>query len=356
MAEFKEYINLLKALIQMPSFSREENKTAELLEGWLKDQNVEAYRTGNNIWAKNKDFDPKKRTLLLNSHHDTVKPNTGYTKDPFDAHVEDGKLFGLGSNDAGGALTMLLAAFMHFYEKKDLSYNIVFLASSEEEISGKNGIPVAIEAMPKITCGIVGEPTSMRMAIAEKGLMVIDGVAKGISGHAAHDNTENAIYNALEDIDKLKNFMFQDSSELLGPVKVSVTQINAGQQHNVVPDTCKFVIDVRTNECYSNEEAFEILKISLKSDLKPRSFRLNSSGIDLQHPLVKSGLELGLETYGSPTLSDQAQMPFPTIKLGPGETTRSHQADEYIHIKELEEGANLYINLINKLFNYETLG
>ena len=342
-------IMLLKKLIETPSLSREEDKTAELLISFFSENGVETERLGNNVWAKNKHFDPKKPSLLLNSHHDTVKPNSGYTKDPFKAVVEEGKLYGLGSNDAGGCLVSLISTFLHFYAEPDLAYNLVLAASAEEEISGKDGIEKLLPTLPEIDLAIVGEPTQMHMAVAEKGLMVLDCVAHGKSGHAARDEGENALYKAVKDIEWFRTYSFDRSSAALGPVKMSVTMIDAGKQHNVVPDTCHFVVDVRTTDAYSNEETLAIIREHVTAEVTPRSTRLNPSGIAQEHALVQAGLALGRETYGSPTLSDQALMPFTSLKMGPGDSARSHTADEYIYLSEIEEGIGLYIELINKI-------
>lgn len=347
----KEALALLENLIKTQSFSGEETGTAEWINDWLENHGVETLRKGNNVWAKNVHFDPKKPSILLNSHHDTVKPNKAYTKDPFHPEKKDGKLFGLGSNDAGGCLVSLMALFVHFYKEEGLSYNLILAATAEEENSGPGGISSLIPELPKIEFALVGEPTGMQMAIAEKGLMVIDGHAPGISGHAAHENTKNAIYNALADIEWFRTYGFDQVSSTLGKVKMSVTQINAGKQHNVVPASCHFVVDVRVNDLYSNEEVFSIMDSHTKSQLKARSFRLNSSSIDPSHAIVQAGKDMGLDTFGSPTLSDQALMPFPSLKMGPGDTTRSHAADEYILLSELEEGISIYINLFKKILH-----
>lgn len=344
----KKAISLLKQLIETPSLSREEDLTADLIDSFLKENGVQTQRLGNNIWAKNEHFDSQKPSILLNSHHDTVKPNSGYTKDPFKAIVEDGKLYGLGSNDAGGCLVSLIAIFLHYYEREDLAYNLVLAASAEEEISGKGGIEKLIPELPAIDFAIVGEPTQMHMAIAEKGLMVLDCVAQGKSGHAARDEGENALYKAIKDIEWFRTFEFEKGSEALGPVKMSVTVIDAGKQHNVVPDTCHFVVDVRTTDAYSNEETLAIIRQHVDCEVTPRSTRLNPSGISVEHPVVKSGLELGRVTYGSPTLSDQALMPFTSLKMGPGDSARSHTADEFIYLSEIEEGIEMYIELLEK--------
>ena len=344
-------IELLKQLIAIPSFSKEENKTADCIEVFFQKKSIPIYRQGNNVWVKNKNRKDSLPTILLNSHHDTVRPVQGWTKNPHEPLVENGILYGLGSNDAGGCLVSLLATFLFFYKKENLPYNIIFAATAEEEISGKNGIASVVDEFGKIAFGIVGEPTQMQMAIAEKGLMVVDGIAKGQAGHAAREEGVNSIYEVLQDLEWIRNYEFEKASDLLGKTKMTVTQINAGTQHNVVPDTCNFVIDVRTNECYSNQEVFDILQKKLKAEVKARSFRLNSSNIALTHPLVQSGLEMGLKYFGSPTLSDQALLSFPTLKMGCGDSARSHTADEFIYLKEIEEGIEIYIELLNVLKN-----
>ena len=345
--ETKEAVDLLAGLISIQSFSREEDGTADLIQDFLLSKGVNSERSGNNIWGRSKHFSEDKPTLLLNSHHDTVKPASSYTKDPFEPHVEEGKLFGLGSNDAGGPLVSLIMTFMHYYDRENLPFNLILAATAEEEISGANGVASVLPELGKIDLGIVGEPTLMDMAIAEKGLIVLDCEAKGVSGHAAREEGENAIYKALAEIEKIKNFKFAKESKYLGPIKLSVTLIEAGTQHNVVPDSCKFVVDVRTTDAYSNQEVVDILKTKLDLDIVPRSLRLNSSGIDPNHWIVKRGEELGMKKYGSPTLSDQALMNFPTIKIGPGDSARSHSADEYIYLDEVEEGIEKYIELLN---------
>lgn len=344
-----EAIQLLKRLIETPSLSREESDTAAILFDFLVENGAKPFQSGNNVWAKNRYFDENLPTILLNSHHDTVKPNASYTRDPFSPTVEGDQLFGLGSNDAGGPLVSLLATFLYYSQKANLPYNLIFAGTAEEEISGKNGIAALLPELGTIDVGIVGEPTQMQLAIAEKGLMVIDGVAMGVAGHAAREEGVNAIYEVMKDLGWFRSYQFEKSSPLLGPMKMSVTQIEAGTQHNVVPDRCKFVVDVRTNECYSNEEAFELIDAHTSSELTPRSFRLNSSSIDLDHPLVQRGIELGRTTYGSPTLSDQALIPFPTLKIGPGDSARSHTADEFILLSEIETGISLYVDLLKDL-------
>lgn len=343
----EQAISLLKQLIETPSLSREEDKTADLIESLLKSNGVETQRLQHNIWAKNKHFDASKPTLLLNSHHDTVKPNAGYTKDPFKAIEEDGKLYGLGSNDAGGCLVSLIATFLHFYAQ-EMPYNIILLASAEEEVSGKNGVSLVLPELGNIEFAIVGEPTMMQMAVAEKGLMVLDCTVKGKSGHAARNEGENAIYKALPIIQWFDNFDYEQESKWLGPIKMTVTQINAGTQHNVVPDTCRFVVDVRTTDVMSNEQVLDLIQKSVSCEVVARSTRLNPSSIPSDHLIVQAGQRLGMSQYGSPTLSDQALMPFSSLKLGPGDSARSHTADEYIYLREIEEGIELYIELLNR--------
>ena len=345
-----EAIELLKALIAIPSFSKEEDRTAELLHQWLSDRKIPIERIGNNIIARNKYFTPEKKSLLLNSHHDTVKPNKNYTREPFTPIIEDGKLFGLGSNDAGGCLVSLMASFLHFYEAQDLPFNIIFIASAEEEISGKNGIELALTLVDNIEAAIVGEPTQMQMAVAERGLMVVDCEAKGVAGHAARKEGDTALYKAIKDIQWIQSCSFNKVSELLGESTMSVTVIETdNKQHNVVPASCKFVIDVRCNELYSFEEIVSELKNNLSSEVTPRSMRLRSTSISIQHPLVQSGISLGRTYYGSPTTSDKALMPFPALKMGPGDSARSHTADEFIYVDEIKEGIALYVELIKKL-------
>ena len=344
----KQAIALLRQLIATPSFSREEEGTAVLIEGFFKEHNIPTHRKGNNIWAFSRYQDEKKPYLLLNSHHDTVKPAKGWQRDPFTPTLESDTLYGLGSNDAGGPLVSLIATFLYYYKTEGLPFNLVLAATAEEEISGANGIASILEELPEIAVGIIGEPTQMRMAIAERGLMVIDAVARGKAGHAARDEGVNAIYLAMQDIGWIKVHVFEKVSPALGPVKATVTQIEAGSQHNVVPDACRYVIDVRTQECYTNREVFEILQENTVADLTARSFRLSPSGIPLDHPLVKAGVSLGMETYGSPTLSDQALCSFPTVKIGPGDSARSHTADEFIRLSEIQAGIKKYIELLER--------
>ena len=342
----QEAVELLKKLISIQSFSKEEDKTAAALQDWFTHHRISFERKNNNIFAKNKYWDDAKPTLLLNSHHDTVRPNKAYTKDPFLPHIEDGKLYGLGSNDAGGSLVSLLATFTHFYDAKNLNYNILMVASAEEENAGTNSLRGLLPGLPEIDVAIVGEPTLMNLAIAEKGLVVFDAVVKGTPSHAAHPNTDNPIYNSIKILEWFKNFKFNKTSEALGEVKLTVTQINAGSEHNVVPSQVDLVIDVRVNDRYSNKEIADLLKEKAPCELKERSLRLNSSAIDIDHPLVKSGIALGRKTYGSPTLSDQAALSCQSVKLGPGDSTRSHSADEFIYVKEIEEGIDLYIKIL----------
>lgn len=343
-------LTLLKRLITTPSFSTEEEGTAQVISGWFEEQKISYDRVGNNLWAKNKFFEENKPTLLLNSHHDTVRPNAGYTRDPFHAEIEEGKLYGLGSNDAGGCLVSLLTCFAHFYKKKGLNYNLIMVASAEEENSGRNGLNSVLPILPKIDVAIVGEPTLMNMAIAEKGLVVFDAKVIGTPGHAAHPNTDNAIYKSIEVLSWFKNYRFKKTSDSLGAVKMTVTQINAGIQHNTIPAEVDLVVDVRVNDAYSNKEIAEILLNESPCDvIKPRSLRLNSSSIPITHLLVQAGVEMGMKTYGSPTLSDQAVLSCPSLKLGPGDSTRSHTADEFIYIREIEEGIEKYINLLSKI-------
>lgn len=347
---YEDAVGLLKQLIATPSFSKEENDTAEILVNFFEERGVSWARVGNNVYAKNKTYDPAKPSVLLNSHHDTVKPNKGYTMDPFTPIEKDGKLFGLGSNDAGGCLVSLIATFLHFYDVKDARHNVVFAASAEEEISGVNGIELVLPYLGQINYGIVGEPTRLEMAVAERGLMVIDCTAQGRAGHAARNEGENALYKAMDDISWIRNKKFDKVSNLLGESRLTVTVIETeNKQHNVVPSQCKFVIDVRVNELYTFEEILADLKANLKSEFKPRTTRMKSTSIPLDHLLVKAGMNLGRGYYGSPTTSDKALMPFPTLKMGPGDSARSHTADEYIYLSEIEEGIGTYIQLVEQI-------
>lgn len=346
---FTDAISLLKKLIATPSLSKEEEETAEIIQLFLESRGVVTHQYLNNIWAKNKYFDESKPTIILNSHHDTVKPNKAYTLNPHDPIIKDGKLFGLGSNDAGGCLVSLIATFLHYHKQENLKYNIIIAATAEEEISGPNGVEILLPRLPKIDFGIVGEPTLMNMALAEKGLLVLDCVAHGIPGHAAREEGENALYKAVKDIGWFMNYRFEKVSDLLGPMKMSVTIINAGSQHNVVPSECKFTVDVRVNELYTFEEVLETIKANVVSDVIPRSCRLRSTSIAVEHPLIQSGLSLGRTYYGSPTTSDKALMNFPTLKMGPGDSARSHTADEFIYVDEIKNGIDLYIQLLDKV-------
>lgn len=351
-----EAIQLLKKLIATPSISKEEAKTAELIASFLDDKGIPFSRIGNNVYAVNRQFDETKACVLLNSHHDTVKPNKAYTIDPYNPEEKDGKLFGLGSNDAGGSLVSLLATFLFFYERNDLQYNLIFAASAEEEISGNNGLELLLKDStfnPKHrqwAFALVGEPTQMQMAVAEKGLLVLDCMASGVAGHAAREEGENAIYKALDDITWFRSFRFPKVSDFLGPVKMSVTVIDTDNKaHNVVPPQCSFVTDIRVNELYSFEEVLDIIQSHVGCTIYPRSLRLRSSSIAVDHPIVLAGLELGRICYGSPTTSDKALIPFPALKIGPGDSARSHMADEYIFLNEIEEGIALYVKILEKV-------
>ena len=343
-----EAVGLLKSLISIPSFSREEEAVADYLQNYIESIGIETRRKGNNIICVAPMFDLRKPTILLNSHIDTVKPVNGWRKDPFSPTEENGKLYGLGSNDAGASVVTLFQVYQEL-SKTEQSYNLIFLASCEEEVSGKEGIESVLSELPPITLGIVGEPTEMHPAIAEKGLMVLDVVSYGKAGHAARNEGVNAIYKALDDISWFKDFKFEKESPMLGLVKMSVTQINAGTQHNVIPDRCSFVVDIRSNELYSNEDIYNTIRKNVKSDVKARSFRLNSSRISEDHPIVKRAVKMGRNPFGSPTLSDQALMPFPSVKMGPGKSSRSHTADEYILISEIEEAIEIYLKLLDGL-------
>jgi acetylornithine deacetylase len=347
----KDSFELLKKLISIQSFSKEEDKTAEAIEQFLQERDIKTHRKLNNIWAYNKHFDAAKPTLLLNSHHDTVKPNSGYTRDPYDAAVEDDKLFGLGSNDAGGCLVSLIGTFLYFYDQEELSYNICLAATAEEEISGNDGLECVLPALGELEFAIVGEPTQMNLAIAERGLLVLDCTSIGKAGHAAREEGDNAIYKALSDIEWFRNYRFSKVSEVFGPLKMTVTIINAGSQHNVVPATCTFTVDVRVTDSYTNEEVLKIIRTNVACDVKPRSIRLKPSSIDKGHPLVQSGIALGRTTYGSPTTSDQALLSIPSVKVGPGDSGRSHMADEFIYVKEIAEGIELYVAMLKPVIN-----
>ena len=341
---------LLECLIETPSFSKEEDKTAKIIAEFLVDNGVEkVHRDKNNVWAFNKYYDQHKPTILLNSHHDTVKPNKDYSRDPFMAEVIDGKLFGLGSNDAGGCLVSLIAVFLYYYEQQDLCYNICLAATAEEEISGNDGLEYVLPKLGRLDFAIVGEPTQMQLAVAERGLLVLDCVAHGKSGHAAREEGDNAIYKALADINWFNTFQFERISEEFGTIKMNVTMIHAGSQHNVVPATCEYVVDIRVTDMYTHEEVLDTIKSHIQSAVVPRSTRLKPSSIAKDHPIVLAGLALGRETYGSPTTSDQALLDIPSLKCGPGDSARSHTADEFIYVHEIEEGISLYIQMLNKI-------
>jgi acetylornithine deacetylase len=346
--ETNDAIALLQQMIAIPSFSREEQAVADFLERYLEMKGYVVSRKENNIWMLSTGFDPQRPTILLNSHIDTVKPVSGWSRDAFSPIIENGKLFGLGSNDAGASVVSLLHAFFYLSSKQQ-SCNLIFAASTEEEVSGSNGMESLLKELPKIDFAIVGEPTGMNLAVAEKGLMVLDCVSTGIAGHAARNEGDNAIYKAIEDIIWFENYRFDKTSDLLGEVKMTVTQINAGTQHNVVPDKCSFVVDVRSNEMYSNEEILAEIRSKINSQVNARSTRLSSTATPLNHSVVKRGLELNRTLFGSPTLSDQAIIPFPSVKIGPGESSRSHTADEFILLNEINEAIEIYIQLLDGL-------
>lgn len=343
-------LELLQELIRTTSFSKEESATATIIQDFLQAHNIPNQRFGNNILALNKNFDASKPTILLNSHHDTVKPNPSYTRDPFQPSIEAGKLYGLGSNDAGGCLVALIACFRHYYTATTHPYNIILAATAEEEISGSGGVESLLPHLPKIDFAIVGEPTLLQMAVAERGLMVLDCVSTGIAGHAARNEGDNALYKALNDIARIQNYRWEKNSDLLGPTKATVTVIETvNKAHNVVPDTCRFVIDTRINENYSFEEVIDLLQAQLSATITPRSMRLRSTAIPLSHPIVAAGLAMGKTYYGSPTTSDKALMPFVALKMGPGDSARSHTADEFIYIEEIHQGVADYIEILAKL-------
>ena len=346
---YQNAVELLKKLISTPSFSKEEDQTFAILSDFFIQNGVDFHTKGYNIWANNKHFDQKKKTILLNSHHDTVKPNKSYTRDPFSPDVADGKLFGLGSNDAGGCLVSLIAVFLHFYHQKNLKYNITIATTAEEENSGKGGLEFIIPELGKLDFAIIGEPTLMDLAIAEKGLLVLDCQVKGKSGHAARNEGENAIYKALKDIEWFQNYQFTKVSDSLGPIKMTVTIINAGSLHNVVPDNCTFTVDVRVTDAYTNEDVLKIIRSFVDCEVVPRSVRLKPSSIPKEHPIVQAGIALGKNTYGSPTTSDQSLLDIPSLKCGPGDSARSHTADEFVYLKEIKEGIEGYIKMIEQI-------
>lgn len=342
-------VELLQRLIATPSISRSEGDTATLIEQWLEARGVTAHRHKNNVWAYNLHYDESKPTILLNSHHDTVKPNAAYTRDPFAPTIENGRLYGLGSNDAGASAVGLLATFMHLYADTDLTYNICVAITAEEEVSGRDGIECILDKIGPVEWALVGEPTQMQMAIAERGLLVLDCTAHGKAGHAARAEGDNAIYRAMKDIEWFRTYEFPEVSELFGHIKMSVTQIEAGTQHNVVPAECRFVVDVRVTDRYTNEQVVEHIRQRVSCDVVPRSLRLKPSYISPSHPVVQAGLSLGLTTFGSPTSSDQMLLSVPSLKMGIGDSARSHSADEYIVLDEIAHGIKTYIEILTKV-------
>ena len=339
-------VQLLKKLIATPSVSRNEKDAADIMEQTIRSYGFEPQREANNLWIIDSHYDESRPTLLLNAHIDTVKPVASWSREPFSPDVEDGVLYGLGSNDCGGGLCSLLQIFRMLTEKPQ-SYNLIYLASAEEEVSGKDGITRALPLLPHIDLAIVGEPTGMNPAVAEKGLMVLDVIAHGKSGHAARNEGVNAIYEALDDMRWIRDYKFEKVSEFLGPTKMTLTVVNAGTQHNVIPDKCTMLVDIRTNEFYDNEEVYEFIRQHLKSEVKAHSFRLKSSRIDPEHPLIRKCVAMGMKPFGSPTLSDQALMHFPSFKLGPGESSRSHSANEFIRISEIRDAIAKYETLLD---------
>jgi len=346
---FDEAVDMLKKLICIPSYSKEEDATADLIHKFLEDKGLKCHRHLNNVWTVHPDFEPNRSTILLNSHHDTVKATSAWTVDPFNANISNGKITGLGSNDAGAPLVSLMATFIYFSGKQKLPWNLIFAATAEEEISGFDGIESIIDKLDPISLAIIGEPTKMELATAEKGLMVLDCKALGRPGHAAREEGKNAIYEALNDIEWFRSYQFPLVSDVLGPVKMSVTQINAGYQHNMVPDVCTFVVDVRTNEHYTNAKALEIIRKHVACEVKERSLRLNSSSLPNHHPLHRIASELNIPCYGSPTTSDQAVIPWLSVKMGPGDSARSHTADEYIYTEEIKNGIARYIQILERI-------
>lgn len=344
--ESTEAIGLLEKIIALPSCSGQEGQVADLMTAVLAGYGYQACRKGNNVWARSHHFDPKKPTVLLEAHIDTVRPNGNWETDPYTPVVREGKLFGLGSNDTGGSIVSMLAAFIRL-DRNVQSYNLIYLNSAEEENTGKNGVQSVVEEIGRVDLALVGEPTGMQAAVAEKGLMVLDCVAKGKPGHAARNEGVNAIYEAMEDMEWFRTYRFDKVSDLLGEVKMTVTGVQAGTLHNVVPAECNFMVDIRVNEYYSNAEIFEIVKKQVKSEVRPRSFSLNSSAISPDHPFVKRCREMGLTTYGSPTTSDQAVLPWTSLKIGPGDSARSHTANEYIYLEEIREGIDLFVKLLD---------
>ena len=343
----KEMTTLLCGLIEIPSLSREENAVATYLQNYLQGKGISTTRYNKNIVARNKYYNDSKPTVLLNSHIDTVKPNAGYTRNPHIATIEEGKLYGLGSNDAGGPLVSLLGTFLHFYES-ELPFNLLFAATAEEEISGANGIESIVPQLGNISVALVDEPTQMRMAVAERGLLVLDCTTTGKAGHAANNEGINAIYLAMKDVEWFTTYRFEKTSEWLGPVNMNVTVINAGTAHNQVPAECKYVVDIRLNEHYTHQQVLEVIRANVQATVKERSTRIKPSFIPTTHPMVQAGLQLNLQTFGSATTSDMALMPWVAVKIGPGDTRRSHSADEFIYVSEIENGIDIYIQLLNR--------
>jgi acetylornithine deacetylase len=346
---FSESVNLLQRLIKTPSYSGQEGDAADIIQEYLTDYSIKTKRKGNNIWCYNKFYDPAKPTILLNSHIDTVKPNENYTNDPFCPEIAGGRLYGLGSNDAGGCLVSLIAAFLHFYSYQGLGFNICLAATAEEENSGQNGIKSILPLLGKLELAIVGEPTLLQMAVAEKGNLVIDCTSTGRSGHAAREEGENAIYKCMQDLEWFKSYRFPQQQEGLPPVKMTVTTINAGMQHNIVPGKCEFTVDIRNDDTYSHEHILNTIKNSISAQFTVRPGSLGASSVPFNHPIVKTGVAIGCKTYSSPTTSDQAWLSIPSVKIGPGDSARSHSSDEYIFLEEIKNGINLYIKLLDTL-------
>lgn len=346
---YDDAVALLLQLIEIPSPSRGEDATATAIECFLNSRGIKTHRSGNNVWAFNRHYDGSKPTILLNSHHDTVRPNNDYSRDPFAAAIEGDRLYGLGSNDAGASIVALISAFLYFYEIADLKYNLCLAITAEEEVGGANGIESIIPKLGEPVFAIVGEPTGMQLAIAERGLMVVDCTAHGKSGHAAREEGDNAIYRAIEDIEWFRRYKFPKVSDMLGEVKMNVTVIKAGFAHNVIPAECDFTVDIRVTDRYTNEEVLAVIRRNVKCDVKPRSMRLKPSSISPEHTVVKAGTALGLSTYGSPTISDQSLLNIPSVKVGPGLSERSHMADEYVLLGEIREGIELYIKILDRI-------
>ncbi|ASU32005.1 M20 family metallo-hydrolase [Mucilaginibacter xinganensis] len=346
---FSKSVGLLQHLIKTPSFSGEETLAADLVEDYLNGYSIKTERKGNNIWCFNKHFNPAKPTILLNSHLDTVKPNDGYTNDPFCPEVSNGRLYGLGSNDAGGCLVSLIAAFLHFYSYKGLGFNLCLAATAEEENSGRNGIVSILPLLGGLELAIVGEPTLLQMAIAERGNLVIDCVANGRSGHAAREEGENAIYNSLAAIEWFRNYKFPEQVKGLSSVKMTVTTVNAGTQHNIIPARCSFTVDIRNDDSHTHQQILDVIKANIKMPFTVRPSPLRASSVPMDHPIVKTGIAIGCKTYSSPTSSDQAWLNIPSVKIGPGDSARSHTADEYIFLEEIKRGISMYIKLLDML-------